>query len=54
MMKFNLKKWKQRAFAAGVNRNQIEQGAAELGMSLQDHIQIVLGAMQEIADDLGL
>jgi putative nucleotidyltransferase with HDIG domain len=48
------KKWKDRAFAAGANREDIEQGAEKLGVSLSDHIDIVLKAMQEIAGDLGL
>jgi putative nucleotidyltransferase with HDIG domain len=48
------KKWKDKAFAAGVNRQDIEEGAAELGMELSEHIATVLEAMQEIADELGL
>lgn len=48
------KKWKDRAFAAGANREDIEAGAAMLGVSLEEHIGIVLAAMQEIADALGL
>ena len=48
------KKWKDRAFAAGANRQDIEKGAAELGIDLSEHIAIVLEAMQGIADELGL
>ena len=48
------KKWKDRAFAAGVNREDIERGAAELGVDLDDHIRTVLEAMQGIAAELGL
>ena len=48
------KKWKDSAFARGVNRSDIEQGAAELGVELGDHIAVVLGAMQGIAKELGL
>ncbi len=48
------KKWKDRSFAAGVNREDIERGAAELGVDLNEHIEIVLKAMQEIASELGL
>lgn len=48
------KKWKDRRFAAAVDRKQIEQGAAELGVDLSEHIRIVLEAMQEIAPALGL
>ena len=48
------KKWKDRAFAAGANREDIEQGAEMLGIPLADHIAIVLKALQDIASDLGL
>jgi predicted hydrolase (HD superfamily) len=48
------KKWKDRAFAAGVNREDIEEGAAELGVELWEHVGIVLSALQGIAPDLGL
>jgi putative nucleotidyltransferase with HDIG domain len=48
------KKWKEKAFAAGVNRAEIEQGAGELGVPLNEHIDIVLKAMQGISDKLGL
>ncbi len=47
-------KWKDRAFAAGVNRAEIEQGAAELGVELNDHITTVIEAMKTIAPALGL
>ena len=48
------KKWKDSAFARGVKREDIEEGAEMLGVPLNEHIGIVLEAMQEIADDLGL
>jgi putative nucleotidyltransferase with HDIG domain len=48
------KKWKDKAFAAAVNRQEIEQAADELGVDLSEHIQIVLDAMKEIAPQLGL
>jgi len=48
------KKWKDRRFAAGVNREDIETGAAALGISLDEHIAFVLNAMQECAETLGL
>jgi putative nucleotidyltransferase with HDIG domain len=48
------KKWKMRAFAPGVNREEIETGAAALGVDLTEHIQIVLAAMQQSAAELGL
>jgi len=47
-------KWKDRAFAAGVNRAEIEAGAAAIGMELWEHVDVVLRAMQEIAPELGL
>lgn len=47
-------KWKDRAFAAAVNRADIEAGAAAIGVDLWEHVGIVLGAMQAIAADLGL
>ena len=48
------KKWKDRAFAAGVNRGDIEQGAAELGIDLWEHVGVVLEALQGCAADLEL
>ena len=48
------KKWKDKAFAAAVDRAAIERGAAELGIPLDEHIGIVLAAMQTIASELGL
>jgi putative nucleotidyltransferase with HDIG domain len=48
------KKWKDKAFAAGANRADIETGAADLGVELGEHIAVVLAAMQDIADELGL
>lgn len=48
------KKWKDRAFAAGANREEIAQGAAELGVDLWQHVDEVILAMRTIAADLGL
>ena len=48
------KKWKNKAFAAGVNRAEIEQAAADLGVPLDEHIGHVLQAMQAIAPALSL
>ena len=48
------KKWKDKAFAAGVNRTDVEEGAADLGIELSEHIEVVLQAMQSIAEELGL
>jgi predicted hydrolase (HD superfamily) len=48
------KKWKAKAFAPGVNREEIAAGAAALGVDLNEHIQLVLEAMQGVAAELGL
>ena len=48
------KKWKDRAFASGANRTDIEEGAADLGVDLWEHVQIVLDAMKDIAAELEL
>jgi putative nucleotidyltransferase with HDIG domain len=47
-------KWKDRAFAAAVNRTDIESGAAAIGVDLWDHVGVALAAMQAIASELGL
>ena len=49
-----MKKWKDKAFARGVNRKLIEEGAKELQIPLEEHIELVLKAMQGISDKLGL
>lgn len=48
------KKWNQKAFAAGVNRKQIEQCEEKLGIPLPEFISIALSAMQKKHQDLGL
>lgn len=48
------KKWKDKAFAAAVNREEIEQGAQALGVELWDHVSLVLQAMQGVAKEIGL
>jgi putative nucleotidyltransferase with HDIG domain len=48
------KKWKDRLFAAAINRQDIEQGAAEMGIDVWEHVPVVLEAMKGIAGDLGL
>lgn len=48
------KKWKDKLFAAPVNREEIEHAAAALGVDLDAHIQTVLDAMKAEADALGL
>lgn len=49
-----LKKWKDKRFAAGVNREDIEKGAQEIKVPLEKHIEIVLEGMKKIKKDLGL
>jgi len=48
------KKWRDKAFARGVNREDIETGASELGVDLTAHITFVIEALKPIADALGL
>ena len=48
------KKMKDKAFARGVNREDVTQGAAELGVELDAHITFVIAAMRERAAVLGL
>jgi predicted hydrolase (HD superfamily) len=48
------KKMKDKAFARGVNRDDIVQGAEALGVPLDEHLAIVLSAMQRDAAALGL
>jgi predicted hydrolase (HD superfamily) len=49
-----LKKMKDKAFARGVNRDDILNGAAELGVDLERHVAFCLAAMQRHAEELGL
>ena len=48
------KRLKDKAFARGVSREDITKGAAELGVSLDEHILTCITAMREHADTLGL
>jgi putative nucleotidyltransferase with HDIG domain len=48
------KKWKDRAFAAGASREEIEKSTAEFGMPLWEHVDNVILAMRRIAPELGL
>jgi predicted hydrolase (HD superfamily) len=48
------KKMKDKAFARGVNREDVIQGAAELGVDLDSHIAFCLKAMKKRAAELGL
>ena len=48
------KKWKEKSFAAGVNREVIEKGAAMLGVDLNDLISDAILGMREAAEAIGL
>jgi predicted hydrolase (HD superfamily) len=47
-------KWKDKRFAAGVDRSIIEKGAAMLGVSLEQLIEDTIKGMQEVAEAIGL
>ncbi len=49
-----MKKWKDKAFAAGVNRSLIEQGATLLGMELSELVNDVIMGMREVTNKIGL
>jgi putative nucleotidyltransferase with HDIG domain len=46
------KKWKDRAFAAGADREEITKATAEFGVELWEHVENVITAMRRIAPDL--
>ncbi len=48
------KKWKEKQFASGVNREVIQAGAERLGIPLDDLIAETIKGMQEIAENIGL
>ena len=48
------KKMKDKAFARGVNRDDVINGAAELGVDLDEHISFVIESMKARSSDLGL
>jgi putative nucleotidyltransferase with HDIG domain len=48
------KKMKDKAFARSVNRQDIVEGAQELGVPLEEHIEFCIKAMQDRAEELGL
>jgi predicted hydrolase (HD superfamily) len=47
------KKWKDRAFAAGADREEISRSVEEFGLDLWEHVGNVIQAMQTIGEDLG-
>ena len=49
-----LKKMKDKAFARAVNRDDIKNGAADLGIPLEEHIQFCINAMKKNKSELGL
>lgn len=49
-----LKKWKDKAFAAGVDRSVIEKGAALMGVSLEELIADAIEGMKTVAAEIGL
>jgi len=49
-----LKKMKDRAFAAGVDREDVRRAAGELGVELPEHVEAVIAAMRTVAPELGL
>jgi predicted hydrolase (HD superfamily) len=48
------KKWKDKAFAAGVDRSIIEKGAAMLGVDIWELVEDVIMGMRDVADPIGL
>jgi putative nucleotidyltransferase with HDIG domain len=48
------KKLKQASFAAAVNRDEVRQGADELGVDFDEHVASVIAALEARADELGL
>ena len=48
------KKWKDKSFAAGVNRDIIEKGAEMLGVEVGELIEDTIMGMREVADEIGL
>jgi putative nucleotidyltransferase with HDIG domain len=48
------KKFKDKAFARGVNREEVMQGPEELGIPFEEHVQFVIEALRPVESDLGL
>jgi putative nucleotidyltransferase with HDIG domain len=49
-----MKRLKTPAFAAGVNRDDVTQGASEIGIDLEEHVGNILTALQSQAENLGI
>jgi predicted hydrolase (HD superfamily) len=49
-----IKKWKDKSFAAGVNRPVIEKGAEMLGVELRDLVEDAIMGMREVREQIGL
>lgn len=49
-----MKKWKDRSFAAGVNRSIIENGVAMMGVELRELVTDTIMGMRQVADKIGL
>ena len=48
------KKWKQKSFAAGVDRDVIQNGVNMLGMDLTEIVEETIAGMRKVADEIGL
>ena len=48
------KKLKQPSFAAAVNRDDVTQGAEALGVDFDEHVGVVIAALEPLADELGI
>jgi len=49
-----MKKWKDKSFAAGANRDVIKQGAEMLGIEITELVEETIAGMREVASELGL
>ena len=48
------KKWKDKSFAAGTDRHEMEEAAADFGVDIWEHVGNIIQAMRRIAPELGL
>jgi len=49
-----MKKIKDKNFAAGVDRNEVQEGVRMLGVELRDHVQFLIDAIRPFAAELGI